>query len=238
MTQPCSSCSSGSFHRPAGMRGGPSSGDSRPPGERDRRHTDPAVHRPFRSADRAGRGDLLHLRPAGRQESARRATRRLLRLLPHMRKARGERLTGMLLAADRRQARILKSYISRLVAGLPGAGTAHRQRDERGDRSSQRHHDRDHQLVSQRSRLYAHLHHRRRSSILADDSSSDSDVEILNGVRPGLATTHGPLIVIDSLRSLGCVRRPPAAFREERRSDARVAGVVIDDESHSRPAHH
>lgn len=109
----------------------------------------------------------------------------------------GERGTVMLIAADRRQARVLMRYISGFIDNIPmlRAMVVHRTRES----------------IELSNRIILEVHSCnfrsvRGYSIVAavcdeisfwhsDESAANPDVEVLNGIRPGLVTIPGSLLL-------------------------------------------
>jgi phage terminase large subunit-like protein len=110
--------------------------------------------------------------------------------------APGERGTVMLLAADRRQARTVFRYVEELLDGIPLLRSLVERRTREG--------------IYLRNRVIIEVHTASFRAVrgytvvacIADevafwrsDESANPDVEILNGLRPGMATVPGALLL-------------------------------------------
>ena len=118
----------------------------------------------------------------------------------------GERATVMVIAADRKQARTILRYCTGLLRETPMLARADRGRDAGEHQPAQpRHHRGSRRIVSLDAGLHASL--LRLLDELAfwptDESSAEPDIEIINAVRPGMATIPG--------RMLLCASRPTRA---------------------------
>lgn len=110
----------------------------------------------------------------------------------------GERLVGMLLAADRRQARILKEYISGLLHSVPELEALIVRETAEEIELSNGITIEVHTSSFRSVRGYSCIF------VICDEiafwpsDGAESDSEILNALRPTLATTGGPLILIST----------------------------------------
>jgi hypothetical protein len=112
-------------------------------------------------------------------------------------KARGERLVGMLLASDRRQARVLKSYIAGLLHAVPRLeALIVRETSEEIELSTGLTIE-IHTSSFKSTRGYSSAFViGDEVAFWPDDGASESAADVLTAVRPGLATTRGLLVCI------------------------------------------
>lgn len=148
--------------------------------------------------------------------------------------APGERGVVMVLAADRRQAKVIFRYVRAFLTGVPMlARKIVRETSEEIDLDSGI-------SISIHTSSYRSV---RGYTIVAalcdevafwrDDSSSNPDTEIIQALRPGMATVPGALLigelpVLAPRRSLGCLAE---ALRPGRRFSLRVAGRHAGNDS-------
>src|SRR4051794_10404161 len=114
--------------------------------------------------------------------------------------APGERGVGLLVAPDQRQAKIALDYATAVFEGSPVLSqlVANRTQDELELKNGT--------SIEVRAASFRRLRGPTYVAVIADEAafwysdefSSNADVEILNAVRPGLATTGGPLIIASS----------------------------------------
>ena len=114
--------------------------------------------------------------------------------------APGERGVTLLIAPDQRQAKIALDYATAVLEGSPVL------RQLIGDRTQDELQLKNGIAIEVRAASFRRLRGPTYVAVIADEAafwiadewSSNPDVEILNAVRPGLATTQGPLIIASS----------------------------------------
>ena len=149
--------------------------------------------------------------------------------------APGERGTVMIVAADRKQARVILRYIRGLLTGRADAGAADRARDGGGVRSEQLGlHRSRHRVVSHRARLHHRRRAARRAGVLADNGRRRQSRLRGDKRHPPRHGDHSRrdaavrLIAVCSPRR--AVGRASPALRQGRRPDPGVAGADARDE--------
>jgi hypothetical protein len=114
--------------------------------------------------------------------------------------APGERGVTLLVAPDQRQAKIALDYATAVFEGSPVLSqlVANRTQDELELKNGIAIEVRAASFRRLRGPTYVAVIADEAAFWIADELSSNPDVEILNAVRPGLATTQGPLIIASS----------------------------------------
>ena len=114
--------------------------------------------------------------------------------------APGERGVTLLVAPDQRQAKIALDYATAVFEGSPVLSqlVANRTQDELELKNGIAIEVRAASFRRLRGPTYVAVIADEAAFWIADEGSSNPDVEILNAVRPGLATTQGPLIIASS----------------------------------------
>jgi hypothetical protein len=114
--------------------------------------------------------------------------------------APGERGVTLLVAPDQRQAKISLDYATAVFEGSPVLSqlVANRTQDELELKNGTSIEVRAASFRRLRGPTYVAVIADEAAFWIADELSSNPDVEILNAVRPGLATTGGPLIIASS----------------------------------------
>src|SRR4051794_18860732 len=112
----------------------------------------------------------------------------------------GERGVTLLVAPDQRQAKIALDYATAVFEGSPVLSqlVANRTQDELELKNGISIEVRAASFRRLRGPTYVAVIADEAAFWIADEGSSNPDVEILNAVRPGLATTGGPLIIASS----------------------------------------
>ena len=107
---------------------------------------------------------------------------------PHL--APGERGTIMIIAADSRQARVIMRYCLGMLEGGADAGATDRERDARERQPAQSHRHRGSHRSFRSTRGYTII-----AALLdeiaywpTDEGSAQPDVEVINAIKPGMAT--------------------------------------------------
>jgi hypothetical protein len=136
----------------------------------------------------------------------------------------GERGVGMLLAADRDQATVIKGYIEGLIDSVPAlAKMVSRRRTDALHLSngvSIEVHTSNFRKVRGRSLIFAVCDET--AFWWSDEASANPDVEVISALRPSLVTTRGPLLVISSPHA-----RRGAVYETWKRQWGKTGGRVL-----------
>ena len=135
---------------------------------------------------------------------------------------RGEKGVLLCIAPDQRQAGIMLGYCASRLRAIADPQAARRQPHQRHTRIVEWHQHRGascDRFRRLRGPTYIAVIADEAAFWYSDEFSANADNEILNAVRPGLATTGGPLIIaVRPMQSAACFGKPQAALRRRRRS--------------------
>jgi hypothetical protein len=136
----------------------------------------------------------------------------------------GERGVGMLLAADRDQATVIKGYIEGLIDSVPALSkmVARRRSDalHLSNGCSIEVHTSNFRKVRGRSLIFAVCDET--CFWWSDEQAANPDIEVISALRPSLVTTRGPLLVISSPHA-----RRGAVYEMWKRQWGKPGGVLV-----------